>query len=96
MHPITVARRLSFPTLASDQPVNRNSLQRRKFSPANLKQEGSVMVIYPVPTAVTQARVQLAVDQEAKAPPATIQNDVVDLIEVQAEAERELLLDLKA
>jgi hypothetical protein len=31
-----------------------------------------------------------------KAPPATIQNDVVDLIEVQAEAERELLLDLKA
>jgi hypothetical protein len=45
---------------------------------------------------VTQARVQLAVDQEAKAPPATIQNDVVDVIEVQAEAERELLLDLKA
>ena len=54
------------------------------------------MVIYPVPTAVIQARVQLAVDQEAKAPPATIQNDVVDVIEVQAEAEREVLLDLKA
>jgi hypothetical protein len=54
------------------------------------------MVIYPVPTAVSQARVQLAVDQEAKAAPATIKNDVADLIEVQAEAERELLVDLKA
>jgi hypothetical protein len=54
------------------------------------------MVIYPVPTAVTQARIQLAVDQGAKAPPATINNDVVDVVEVQAEAARELLLDLKA
>ena len=54
------------------------------------------MVIYPVPAAVTQARIQLAVDQVAKAPPATINNDVVDVVEVQAEAERELLLDLKA
>ena len=32
--------------------------------------------IYPVPAAVTEARVQLAVDQEAKAPPTTIINDV--------------------
>ena len=54
------------------------------------------MVIYPVPTAVSQARVQLAVDQEAKAPPATINNDVAELTEVQAEAEREAILDLKA
>jgi len=54
------------------------------------------MVIYPVPAAVSQARVQLAIDQEAKAPPATVNNDVTDLIEVQAEAERGLLLDLKA
>jgi len=54
------------------------------------------MVIYPVPTAVTQARIQLAVDQEAKAPPATINNDVADVVAVQAEAERELLLDVKA
>ena len=38
----------------------------------------------------------LAVDQGAKAPPATINNDVADLIEVQADAEREALLDLKA
>jgi hypothetical protein len=54
------------------------------------------MVIYPVPTVVTQARVQLAVDQEAKAPQATIQSDVVDVIEAQAEAEREQLLNVKA
>jgi hypothetical protein len=54
------------------------------------------MVIYPVPVAVTQARIQLAVDQEAKAPPATINNDVADVMEIQAEAERELLLDMKA
>jgi hypothetical protein len=53
------------------------------------------MTIYPVPTAVTVARVQLAVDQEAKAPPTTINNDVAEVVEVQANAEREQLLDLK-
>jgi hypothetical protein len=53
------------------------------------------MTIYPVPTVVTDARIQLAVDQEAKAPPATIDNDVVQVAEVQAQAEREQLLDLK-
>ena len=53
------------------------------------------MTIYPVPTAVTEARVQLAVDQEAKAPRATVNNDVAEVAEVQAEAEREQLLDLK-
>jgi hypothetical protein len=54
-----------------------------------------VMSIYPVPTAVTDARIQLAVDQEAKAPPATINKDVGEVAEVQADAEREQLLDLK-
>ena len=53
------------------------------------------MTIYPVPTAVTAARVQLAVDQEAKAPKATLNNDVAEVAEVQADAEREQLLDLK-
>jgi len=53
------------------------------------------MTIYPVPAALTEARVHLAVDQQAKAPPTTIINDVADVAEVQAEAERELLLDLK-
>ena len=51
--------------------------------------------IYPVPTAVIEARVHLAVDQEAKAPPTTIINDVGEIAEVQAEAEHEQLLDLK-
>jgi hypothetical protein len=60
-----------------------------------LKQRKIVMTIYPVPTAVTAARVQLAVDQESKAPRTTINNDVVEVAEVQAEAERKLLLDLK-
>ncbi|HKS75668.1 MAG TPA: hypothetical protein VJQ82_20825 [Terriglobales bacterium] len=53
------------------------------------------MTIYPVPTAVTEARVQLAVDQEARARPATINNDVAEVAEVQSEAEHEQLLDLK-
>ena len=54
------------------------------------------MTIYPVPTAVTEARVQLAVDQEAKAPAATVNNDVAEVAGAQAEAEREQLLDVNA
>lgn len=34
------------------------------------------MVIYPIPVEVTQARVQLAVDQAAKAEPTTIAHDL--------------------
>ena len=34
------------------------------------------MVIYPIPVEVTQARVQLAVDQAAKASPTTIAQDL--------------------
>jgi hypothetical protein len=34
------------------------------------------MVIYPIPVEVTQARVQLAVDQAAKAAPTTIAQDL--------------------
>jgi hypothetical protein len=34
------------------------------------------MVIYPVPVEVTQARIQLVVDQTAKAPPSTIAQDL--------------------
>jgi hypothetical protein len=51
--------------------------------------------IYPVPAPVIEARVQLAADQEAKAPATTIINDVAEVAEVQAEADRELLLDLR-
>jgi hypothetical protein len=34
------------------------------------------MVIYPVPVEVIQARIQLVVDQTAKAPPHTINQDL--------------------
>ena len=61
----------------------------------NFRARKVVMTIYPVPTAVTAARVQLAVDQETKAPPTTINNDVAEVAKVQADAEREQLLDLK-
>jgi hypothetical protein len=54
------------------------------------------MPIYPVPVAVTQARVQLLVDQTAKAPPQTITEDVLDVVAEKNRAERETLLDRKA
>jgi hypothetical protein len=53
------------------------------------------MDVYPVPAAVTQARVQLIIDQTDKAQPATINSDVVDVMEAQATAQREALLDVK-
>jgi hypothetical protein len=53
------------------------------------------MDVYPVLAAVMQARVQLIIDQTDKAPSATINSDVSDVIEVQAEAQRESLLDVK-
>ena len=34
------------------------------------------MVIYPIPAEVTQARIQLVVDQNAKAPQTTINQDL--------------------
>jgi hypothetical protein len=52
------------------------------------------MDVYPVPAAVTQARVQLVIDQTDKAPSATINTDVDDVVQVQAEAQREALLDV--
>jgi hypothetical protein len=53
------------------------------------------MEVYPVPAAVIQARVQLIVDQTTKAPPARIDSDVVDVVEAQALAQREAMLDVK-
>jgi hypothetical protein len=54
------------------------------------------MVIYPVPVAVTQAKVQLVIDETAKAPFTTINNDVQAVIDVQRQAEQESLIDVKA
>jgi len=54
------------------------------------------MVIYPVPVAVTQAKIQLVIDETAKAPPTIIHGDVQTLIKVQRQAEQEALVDVKA
>jgi len=54
------------------------------------------MVIYPVPAAVTQAKVHLAVDETAKAPVPIINEDRLAIIDVEVEAEQALLLDRKA
>ena len=53
------------------------------------------MTINPVPKVVTEARVQLADDQQAKVKPTVIINDVAEVATVEAEAEREALLDVK-
>ena len=59
------------------------------------------MLIYPVPAAVTQARVQLVAHQTEKAPPHIIAEDVLDVFAAKNQAEREALdalkpVDLKA
>jgi hypothetical protein len=54
------------------------------------------MVIYPVPVAVTQAKVQLVIDETAKAPVATINSDLQAVIAVQRQAEQEGSVDVKA
>ena len=54
------------------------------------------MVIYPVPVEVTQARIQLLVDQSAKAPPNTINEDLKAVYDAKAQAEQAALVDVKA
>ena len=49
------------------------------------------MVIYPVPVEVTQARIQLLVDQTAKAPPKTINDDLKAVYHTKAVAEEAAL-----
>ncbi|MCA6121657.1 hypothetical protein J6500_07030 [Bradyrhizobium sp. WSM 1704] len=56
------------------------------------------MLIYPVPTEVTQARVQLVVDQTAKAQPRILSEDVLDIFAAKNKADRdavETILDIK-
>lgn len=53
------------------------------------------MVIYPVPVEVTQARIQLAVDQTAKAPPKTISADLEAVYHSQAVAEEAELKEFR-
>ncbi len=51
------------------------------------------MLVYPIPTAVTQARVQLVADQTEKAPPHVIQADVINVAAAKSEAERQGLAE---
>jgi len=53
------------------------------------------MLVYPIPAAVTQARVQLVVDQTAKAPAQVIHDDVLNVSAEQNQAARQALADLK-
>jgi hypothetical protein len=62
----------------------------------NLDKETNSMVIYPVPPTVTQARVQLSIDETAKAAPTTIVQDLGKVVQAQKQAERALLIDLTA
>jgi hypothetical protein len=54
------------------------------------------MVIYPVPVEVTQARIQLVVDQNAKAPPTTINQDLQAVYHAKAAAIEAALADAPA
>ena len=56
------------------------------------------MLVYPVPAEVTQARVQLVVDQTAKEQPRIISADVLDVFAAKNKVDRdaiETLLDIK-
>jgi hypothetical protein len=53
------------------------------------------MLVYPIPTAVTQARVQLVADQTEKAPPHIIQEDVLNVAAAKNEAERQALVEFR-
>jgi hypothetical protein len=62
------------------------------------------MVIYPIPVEVTQARIQLVVDQNAKAPSTTINQDLQAVYHAKAAAveaalaeapDEQALLDVK-
>lgn len=49
------------------------------------------MIIYPVPAAVTQAKVQLAIDETARAPSHQLAADLRNLLDTQNQAEREAM-----
>ncbi len=53
------------------------------------------MLVYPVPHAVTQARVQLVADQAEKAPSHVIREDVLNVFAAKNEAERQALADFR-
>jgi hypothetical protein len=53
------------------------------------------MLVYPVPHAVTQARVQLVADQTGKAPSHVIREDVLNVYAAKNDAERQALAEFR-
>jgi hypothetical protein len=53
------------------------------------------MLVYPVPHAVTQARVQLVADQTEKAPSHIIQEDVLNVLAARNDSERQALAEFR-
>ena len=76
-------------------PVNPISLQKVN-RPVTAFGEEVPMQIYPVPVAVTQARIQLLAEQAAKAPPQIINDAVLKVFAAKNQAERQAIVDLKA
>jgi hypothetical protein len=76
--------------------VNPTSLQSVNGRLTGFRQEGIAMAIYPVPLEVTQARIQLLVDQSAKAPPKTINDDLATVYETKAAAEESALQEARS
>ena len=52
------------------------------------------MVIYPIPVEVTQARIQLVLDQNARAPANTIHQDLQAVYHAKAAAEEAALANV--
>jgi len=59
------------------------------------EKEVLAMLVYPIPHAVTQARVQLVADQTEKAPSHVIREDVLNVAAAKTEAARQALTELK-
>jgi len=53
------------------------------------------MLVYPVPHAVTQARVQLVTDQTERAPSHVIREDVLNVAAAKKDAERQALAEFR-
>lgn len=54
------------------------------------------MLVYPVPAAVTQARIELVNCQNEKAAPSKVAEAVLDVFAAKNKAEREALADMQA
>lgn len=53
------------------------------------------MLVYPVPVAVTQARIQLVACQTQKAEPSVVADAVLDVFAAKNQAERDALTELQ-